>query len=179
MTETSAKTLFEGPEYTGDEAIAKVREYLPAFRTAMLVTHGSGNGDLHVRPMGLQGDLSTFGGALWFFTSDESHKVDELRADPRCSVICQSDDASRYLHLSGHATLVDDRAKMRELYSPILKTWFPKGLEDPRLSLLRFDADRGSFWDSPGGAIYLLAAFTKSIVTGVPGKGGKMGTLEL
>jgi general stress protein 26 len=164
---------------TDDKAVAKVRDLLPRFRSAMLVT-GSGAGDLpHVRPMGLLGDLASFGGTLWFFADDRSRKVQELADDPHASLVFQSDDASRYMHLNGRASVADDRAKMRELFTPIIKTWFPDGLDDPHLILIRFDAENGAFWDSPGGMLQVLAAFTKAMVTGVPGNGGRMGTLEI
>ena len=68
---------------------------------------------------------------------------------------------------------------MRELYTPRVQTWFPEGLEDPHLALIRFDATSGSFWDSPGGMLQVLAAFTKAVVTGTPGRSGRSGTIDL
>jgi general stress protein 26 len=167
------------PPLTGDSAIEKVRALLPAFRSAMLITHPIEGTDPHARPMGLVGDPTTFGGALWFFSDDRSRKVEEIARRPRASLVLQSDDASRYLHFVGHAAVVEDRVRMRELYTPLLRTWFPDGLDDPHLTLIRFDAERAEFWDSPGGMLQVLAAFTKAVVTGRPGQGGEIGTLEL
>src|SRR5215510_4426109 len=121
----------------GDSAIVKARQLLPSFRTAMLVTRGSASGELHMRPMGLQGDLSTFGGTLWFFTDDRSPKVQEIERDSVVSLVFQSDESSRYLQLDGNAAVVSDRGKMRELFTPIARTWFPDGVDDPHLTLLR------------------------------------------
>ena len=121
---------------------------------------------VHVRPLALQGDLSTFGGVLWFFTDERSRKVQESAGGVPVSIICQSDQESAYLHLTGVATVVRDLPKMRELYSPILKTWFPDGLDDPHLTLIKFEANGGSYWDSPGGMLQSLAAFGVAIVTG-------------
>lgn len=163
---------------TGDEALIKVRELLKHFRSAMMVTRHD-NGELHARPMGVLGDAAKFEGALWFFTDDSSKKTKELAKDTSASLMFQSDGDSAYLHLIGSATTVTDRAKMEELYTPLIRTWFPKGLEDPRLTLIRFDADHGQFWDSPGGMLQVVAAFTKAVVTGTPGKAGQTGDLEL
>jgi general stress protein 26 len=164
---------------SGDAAIAKARQLLPGFRTAMLVTRTANGTRLHMRPMGLQGDLSVFGGTLWFFTDDRSPKVDEVTNDPMVSLVFQSDEASRYLQLDGTATVVADRGKMRELFTPLTRTWFPDGLDDPHMTLLRIDVIGGTFWESPGGVLQVLAAFTKSVVTGAPGKGGRTGTIDL
>ena len=164
---------------TGEAAIAKARQLLPGFRTAMLVTRAPGGATLHMRPMGLQGDLSVFGGTLWFFTDDRSPKVQEIERDPTVSLVFQSDETSRYLQLDGTASIVSDRGKMRELFTPIARTWFPDGVDDPHLTLLRIDVTAGAFWESPGGMLQVLAAFTKSVVTGAPGKGGRAGTIDL
>ena len=165
-------------QLSGDDAIEKVRALLPQFRSAMMLTHGP-KGEVHVRPLGLQGDLSTFGGVLWFFTDERSRKVQESAGGVPVSIICQSDENSAYLHLTGTATIVRDMPKMRELYSPIIKTWFPEGLDDPHLTLIRFEASGGSYWDSPGGMLHVAASFAKSLATGVPGKGGEAGDLHL
>ncbi len=164
---------------TGDEAVAKFRALLPAFRSAMLVTHTLGGADPHARPMGLVGDPATFGGALWFFSDDRSRKIAEIARQPRASLVLQSDRDHAYLHVLGWAAIEDDRVRMRELYSPILRTWFPDGLDDPHLTLIRFDVERAEYWESPGGMLQVLGAFTKAIVTGRPGEGGDQGTLEL
>jgi general stress protein 26 len=162
----------------GDAAIAKARQLLPSFRAAMLVTKSTNGTALHMRPMGLQGDLSVFGGTLWFFTDDRSPKVREIERDPTVSLVFQSDETSRYLQLDGTAALVTDRGKMRELFTTGIRTWFPDGLDDPHLTLLRIDVTSGAFWESPGGVLQVLAAFTKSVVTGAPGKGGRAGTID-
>jgi general stress protein 26 len=161
---------------TGEKGLEKVRQLLKHFRSTMMIT---GNGSIHSRPMGLQGDPAKFDGVLWFFTDRTSPKALEISKDPATSLVFQSDSDSAYMHLFGEAALTDDRAKMEELYTPLIKTWFPKGLDDPRLTLIRFRADHGNFWDSPGGMLQVLAAFTKSVVTGTPGKGGESGDVKL
>jgi len=143
----------------------------------MMVTHSEA-GELHVRPMALLGEPNKFEGSLWFFAASDSGKLREMSADST-SLVFQSDRDSAYLYLTGQAEQVQDRAKMKELYTPIVRTWFPDGLDDPRLTLIRFDAAKGHFWDSPGGMIQVLAAFTKSVVTGNPGGAGEMGEVKL
>jgi general stress protein 26 len=164
---------------TGEDAITKARQLLPSFRATMLVTKAIDGSRLHMRPMGLQGDLSVFGGTLWFFTDQRSPKVLEIQKDPAVSLVFQSDETSRYLQLDGTASLVADRGKMRELFNPLVTTWFPEGLDDPHLILMRIDVTSGAFWESPGGMPQVLTAFTKSVVTGTPGRSSRAGTMDL
>ncbi|MES1255920.1 MAG: pyridoxamine 5'-phosphate oxidase family protein [Acidobacteriota bacterium] len=162
----------------GDDAIAKVRALLPKFHSAMMVTH-AGTGDVHVRPLALQGDTSTFGGVLWFFTDVRSRKVQESSNRSPVSLTFQSDGDSAYLHLVGTATVTHDIPKMRELYSPLLRTWFPEGLDDPFLTLMKFEASGGAYWESPGGMLQVLASFAKASLTGKPSGGGEAGEFRI
>jgi general stress protein 26 len=165
-------------QLSGDAAIAKVRELLPKFHSAMMVTRGYA-GNLHARPLALQGDLSRFGGVLWFFADARSRKIQESADHASVSLLCQNDEAGVYLHLTGVVAVVRDLPKMRELYSPRLKTWFPEGLDDPNLTLIKFAAADGAYWDTPGGLLRVLASFAKSVATGTPGFGGNTGELHL
>ncbi|HEY7628341.1 MAG TPA: pyridoxamine 5'-phosphate oxidase family protein [Ilumatobacteraceae bacterium] len=70
-----------------------------------------------------------------------------------------------YLSLNGVAT-VDDRPEERQrLWTPIAKVWFD-GVEDPRLTVLRFDVTSGEWWKGPSSTIGEAAALLWGIVTG-------------
>jgi len=179
MTLPTGERIEKEEHLTGDDAIAKVRKLLPNFRAAFFATGLSRRTHPHARPLALQGDASVFGGTLWFFADNRSPKIHELSADPTVSLLFQSDADSCYMQLDGSASTVNDRAKMRELYTPALRTWFPEGLDDPNLTLIRFDAIGGAYWETPGGVFQALTAFAESVVTGSPGKSGRSGTLSL
>ena len=117
---------------------------LEGIKVAMLTTIGP-DGSLRSRPMAtLQAE---FDGILWFFTNADSPKVDEVQQAQHVNVSYDDWDDHRYVSISGRATLIQDRQKIEELWSPILLTWFPLGLEDPQLALLRVDADSWEYWD--------------------------------
>ena len=178
-TDERHETRIEKDEHlAGDAAVAKVRKLLPSFRAAMFVT-GVASGDvIHSRPLALLGDPSIFGGTLWFFADDRSPKVYELAVDTKVSLFFQSDADSRYMQLDGTASLSMDKNKMRELFTPVVKAYFPEGVDDPHLTLIRFDARSGAYWESPGGVLHAVAALATAIVTKAPGKSGYSGTLS-
>ena len=165
-------------QLTGDEALNKIRELLKYFRSAMLTTV-TADGTISTRPMGVQGDADQFEGTLWFFADDRSPKAQLVKSGAHTSVVMQSDDKSAYLHLTGRASVGRDLPKMKELYTPFLKTWFPDGVDDPNLTLIRFDADKADYWVSPGGSLQVLGAFAKAVITGEPAAGGHAGTANL
>lgn len=165
-------------QLTGDEALNKIRGLLKHFRSAMLTTV-TPDGTVSTRPMGVLGDADHFEGTLWFFTDDRSPKAQLVKSGAHTSVVMQSDEENAYLHLIGRASVTRDLPKMQELYTPLLRTWFPDGLEDPNVTLIRFDADKADYWNSAGGMLQVLGAFAKAVVTGQPGGGGQAGTANL
>lgn len=162
---------------TGDEALEKIRAMLKEFPIAFMVTVQAE--EITARPIGVVGDHSAFDGTLWFITDKRSRKVAAIESGAKTTLLFQNDKNGDYLHLSGRAAVVDDRQKLEELYSTLQRTWFPKGLDDPDITLVRFDAEEASYWDSHDSYVRLAAAFAKSLVTGVPGKSGNAGVAKL
>jgi general stress protein 26 len=135
---------------------AKLHDLLHEFHVGVLVTH-TADGDLHARPMAIahvEDDCTT-----WFVTSRSSPKVHELYHSSRAHVVCQN-GSSAFLSLSGDAAVVDDRAKLDDLWTAQFEPWFPKGKEDPELTLVRVTPDEGEYWDGRGalGIKYLVEA---------------------
>lgn len=162
---------------TGDEAFAKVRELLVGFPIAFMVTVIDGT--LTARPIGVVGDHAAFDGSLWFITDRRSRKVKAIESGATTTLMFQNDKEGAYLHLSGRASVVDNRAKLEKLYTTLQRTWFPLGVDDPSITLVRFDAEQGDYWDSHDSLVRLAFAFVKSIVTKTPGKSGNAGIAKL
>jgi general stress protein 26 len=161
----------------GDKALEKIRQLLKNFPIAFMVTVNDGT--LTARPIGIVGDHGTFDGTLWFITDKRSRKVTAIESGAETTLLFQNDKEGAYLHLSGRASVVDDRNKLEELYTTLQRTWFPKGLDDPDITLVRFDANGASYWDSHDSYVRLAVAFAKSIVTRTPGKSGNAGIAKL
>ena len=149
-------------EDTRSNAIEKIRKLTEDIDFCMLTTIDAGH--MRSRPMSTQ--QTEFDGDLWFFTDDNTHKIDEIAKDNRVCAAYAKPDSDTYVSISGRAELVRDPAKMEELWSPVLKAWFPGGLEDPHLCLLKVTAEQAEYWDSPSGKLVQLFGFVKAIATG-------------
>jgi general stress protein 26 len=55
---------------------------------------------------------------------------------------------------------------MEELWTPELKAWFPEGLEDPELALLKIETSQAEYWDTPNSTVVYLVGLAKAIATG-------------
>ena len=124
----------------------KFCELLREFDTAVLVTHGTET-HYHVRPMALA--CVEDNGNLWFITREDSAKVREIEQDSRAQVICQKGWTS-CVSVAGHANLVRDPEKIRELWKASYKVWFPRGADDPNIVLIHFIGEQGEYWDNTG-----------------------------
>jgi len=119
-----------------------------------MLTSQAADGSMRSRPMAPPD--SEFDGTLWFFTRAGTDKASDISLHPQVNVSYVLAAEHRYVSLSGRATLVDDREKMKELWAPAHRTWFPQGLEDPERRLIRVDIDRAEYWDMLSAAMSQL-----------------------
>jgi general stress protein 26 len=158
-----ASTMKPAVPESSEDARHHFFELLEKFDTTMLVTH-SGDGSLHGRPLSIASKEKD--GTLWFLTSHQSGKVDEIAADARALVAMQS--SNRFVVAHGIAEVLQDRAKVDELWTEAQRVWF-RGKDDPDIALVRFSPVEAEFWDNAGaqGVKFVLAA-AKAVLEGEP-----------
>ncbi|GAC1556932.1 MAG: hypothetical protein NVS2B9_19960 [Myxococcales bacterium] len=145
------------------EGIAKVGELVRGIEIAML-TMADADGSLRSLPMYTQ--KTEFDGTVWFMTGKSTRKVVEIENDRHVCLSYADPKTSRYVSLSGRASLVDDRKKIDELWSPLYRAFFPDGKDDPDIVLLRVDVESAEYWDTPGSKVVQVLGFAKAILTG-------------
>lgn len=130
-------------------------DILKKLDTVMVVNAGRDR-VLHGRPMAVA-DVEA-DGTLWFMAARDSEKTREVDADERALVTGQ--DGRTYLSVSGRMAVVDDHAKVLELWRESWKVWFPKGKDDPEIVLMRLRPEMGEYWSASGaaGVRYLFEA---------------------
>lgn len=156
------------------EPIAKLWSLIKDIKTAMLVTVDP-DGLLSSRPMGTQ--QVEFDGDLWFFTQKSSGKMRSLEQNPEVNLSYASKEG-RFVSVSGRATFVDDKAKKEELWNPAYKIFFPLGLEDPDMVLLKIGVHAAEYWDSPSGPVKVLN-FAKAFFTKNPNELGENKRIQI
>lgn len=114
-------------------------------RFAMLVTQED-NGALTSRPMtAVQRD---YDGVLWFFASVSQHPATVVAQRPAVNVSFADAPEQLYVSLSGQATVTQDRAKIAELINPSVEEWFPGGVDNPDIALIRIEVQHVGYWDT-------------------------------
>ena len=159
------------PESTGaitardvhPDAIETLDRLTRDIRVAMLTTTMP-DGSLRARPMATP--QKGFDGEFWFFTGWATEKVHELLQDQHVNLAFVKPEDSRYVSVSGRATIIRDRAKAQALWSPAYQAWFPKGVEDPNLALLRVRVEQAEYWDAASSTMVQIGGFAKAVVAG-------------
>jgi general stress protein 26 len=144
------------------QQLSKLGELIQEIRIAMLTTVDE-DGSLRSRPMAAP--QVAFEGELWFLTVADTpteeevppHQVNVSFADP---------EHQSFVSISGTATLARDRQKLEELWSPWFRTWFPQGLDEPNLALLKVNVEKAEYWDPPSSTMVQLYGVVKATLTG-------------
>jgi general stress protein 26 len=156
--------------------IQKLWDLIRGIEIAMLTTVDS-TGVLHSRPMATQ-DID-FDGHLWFFTEAASHKVDEVNGHREVNLVYVDKEKNRYVSVSGRARVIRDVEKARLLWRPHLRAWFPKGVEDPSVALLRVEVSKADYWDAPSSKVVELMHFLSAMAASPSSKGTEHGKFTL
>jgi general stress protein 26 len=114
------------------------------FCTATALGESGGHRPMNVRKVDDEGNL-------WFLSADDSFKNAELARDPRVTLFFQGSPHSDFLYLKGDATISRDQAKIEELWTPTIGTWFTEGVEDPRITVIKVAPSEGYYWDTKHG----------------------------
>lgn len=129
---------------TSQEIEAKFWKALKSDRTMMLGLNGVDDG--HARPMTAQFEDDR--SPLWFFTSKETELVQELaRGDgERAIATFASKGHDLFATLHGELRIDNDPAMIDRFWNRYVAAWFEGGKDDPKLTLLRLDAERAEIW---------------------------------
>ena len=154
---------------------AKLWDMIKTVEIAMMVTEDEGL--LRSRPMAMS--QKEFDGTLWFFTRASSHKVAEVQAEQRVNLAYSHPGKQDYVSVSGNAALVRDRAAIDEHWAESVRTWFPKGKDDPDIALLKVTVQQAEYWDAPSSTMLHAYGYLKAVATGESPQPGGHGTVNL
>jgi general stress protein 26 len=129
---------------TPDELKTKFWKALKSDMTMMLGLNGVEDG--HTRPMTAQVDGDAERGPLWFFTSNDTWLVKHLKSDSRAIATFTAKGHDLFATVHGGIVIDNDRAVIDRLWNAHIAAWYEGGKDDPKLTLLRLDAENAEVW---------------------------------
>ncbi|HEY1453442.1 MAG TPA: pyridoxamine 5'-phosphate oxidase family protein [Roseiarcus sp.] len=144
------------PDPGGD--IDRVWALLKDIPVAMVVTHDGQGQNVRARPMAPRPAQEE--GVVYFLTDVDSPKADEIRRDSMICLALADHGRRKYLSITGHGEISDDRDRIRQIWSIYDKAFWPDK-DDPRIRVLRVTPESAEFWEGEGAvvtAVKLVAA---------------------
>lgn len=111
-------------------------------RTVMLGLDGVN--ESHLRPMTAQ--FETEGGPIYFFSAKDTELVQALTTEHRAIAAFASKDHELFATIHGRLALDNDPNAVDRLWNRFVAAWYEGGKTDPKLALLRLDAERAQIW---------------------------------
>jgi general stress protein 26 len=128
----------------------KLFKAIESDKIGMLGLMGGGAG--HFQPMTAFWEPETNG--LWFYTYKD---VDLVRAAGEAGAPAmftfQNKDASIWACIGGRLHQHHDPERINKFWGPVVAAWYPKGKDDPSLTLLHLKADSGEVWINEKGPL--------------------------
>lgn len=157
-------------------SIRQLRQLLKGMPIGMLTTQ-TAEGPSHSRPMLLH-DVDD-SGWLWFVTDRHSRKACELSQNPHATIAFQSKRGDRYVSVQGTAVVVRDDVKLKEVWNPTVRAWFPRGRHDAEIVLIAVRVSHAEYWLVPRTRFSRIVRMAKATMTGTRQEPGRHGILDL
>ena len=164
-----------------EKKLDELYELIDGIEVAMLTTRRA-DGHLVSRPMQTQ-ERET-GLDLWFMTNVETHKLDDLMADPHVNLTYYKDRSREWVSVAGLATVSTDQDLVRELYKPDWKAWLGDeggnrdgSANDPRIALILVETESVTYMKVTKPRPVVLFEVARAMVTGAPPKVGTIRTV--
>jgi general stress protein 26 len=158
--------------------LSRLYEHIDDIEIAMLTTRRT-DGHLQSRAMATQRRAD--GADLWFVALEGTQKLADIEADPHVNLAYYKDRTREWISVSGIAHMTRDRGKIRELYAPDWKLWFPDEgdarhgtADDPRMVLIGVDIHAAVFLEVNKPQPVVLFEVIKGWVTGSEPNIGEM-----
>ena len=127
---------------TPQELEAKFWKALKSDMTMMIGLVGVDDG--HARPMTAQ--LEEDHGPIWFFTAKDNAIVQQLARSDRAIATFASTGHDLFATVHGRLSVNNDRRVIGRLWNRFVAAWYEGGMDDPKLALLRLDAESAEIW---------------------------------
>jgi general stress protein 26 len=158
------------------EAVEKFHDLVKDVGICMFTTLDE-HGEMSSRPMFTSSVDEE--GNVWFFTNEFSEKINEVSKDNMVHLIYSHPVKNIYVDVKGTCSVIIDKKKMEELWDSKLKDWFPQGLEDPKICLVKVATETAHFWNHSLSKMGLLFQMIRSITKGDQYKETESGKLNL
>lgn len=130
---------------TKEKSMSRIKELMKDIDFCILTSKGE-KGLLHSRPMSNNRNVE-YEGENYFFTYSDYDVCSEIEKDPAVSVSFSIPDEMIFISVGGRAELVHDKELMKKYWAEELQQYFPKGVNQEGIALIRVKAELITLWE--------------------------------
>ncbi len=153
-------------QLSASEAIDRIWQLMDDIGICMFITWDGER--QRARPLAAMADRDEH--AVYFLTDVSGLKDNQVERFPVVTMAFANTGSNKYVSVTGHATVSEDRAKIRELWSPMAKAWWDSA-DDPAIRLITVKPDDAELWDSPNRFVASVAMLTAAVTGSTPAVG--------
>lgn len=157
-------------------ALKKLKDIVDGIDVGFLCTHAA-DAEMHAAPMSRQEVDDS--GHIWYLISSESTSFEHISQNNSVNLLYADSGNYRFLDVKGKAVISQDKARIEKYWSKAIETWFDKGKEDPRISVLEVIPEDAHYWDTKYGKLVTLFKLASNAITGSKLDLGEEGKLDV
>lgn len=105
--------------------------------------------------------------AIYFLTDVDSHTDDQVAKFPIVTLAFADHGHSKYVSITGKATVSNDRAQIKQLWSPFAQAWWDSA-DDPAIRVIKVEPQDAELWDSPGRIVTTISMLAAAVTRKPP-----------
>jgi general stress protein 26 len=156
----------EGADMARDGDIDRVWTLMRKISFCMLSTHDGE--DIRSRPMSAHVEREE--DAIYFLTDITSHKDEDIARNPNVGLAFADPGGQKFVALTGRASVSNDRAKIKELWSAPAKAFWDSA-DNPSIRVLTVTPKDAQYWDSPGLVLSYISMVAAAVTNTRPAMG--------
>lgn len=142
------------------DAVRAFWDRLSSDHTVML---GANVHDQHTQPMTALPEPANE--QIWFFTRGDTDLAQDAAESTQARMVFVSKDGKLFSDVVGTLKTVRDENRIARYWNPMVAAWFPRGKDDPQVSMLCFEPSHGHIWLWETGSVGLIFELTKANLT--------------
>lgn len=130
---------------TKEKSMSRVKELMKDIDFCILTSKGE-KGLLHSRPMSNNRNVE-YEGENYFFSYRDKDVCREIEKESAVSISFSVPDEMIFISVGGKAELLHDKDLMKKYWSDELERYFPEGIDQEGIVLIRVKAELITLWE--------------------------------
>lgn len=91
---------------------------------------------------------------IYFISPTDSDQIDDFKSTPTATATLSDLSDNIYVECQGHISLTQSKEKIEPFWNEMTEAWFPKGITESDVTLVRLEIANIECWDSSGSTLY-------------------------